>query len=720
MDRGVDLTFPGAPEHVNSKEVSAGFFGTLGVELPLGREFSSEEDRQGGAAVAIISDRLWKNRFEGSRDVLGKYVTLDGVDYTVVGVLPQGFSFGYQYADVLTPLGRSDPVILNDRAAHEGIFCLARLEPDVSVTQGQAEMSTIQNGLDQLYRDANRDLGIYIEPLKQVVVGDAGRMLLLLLGAVGFVLLIACANVANLLLARSAARAREFAVRSALGASRARMVRQLLTESVLLSLSGAVLGLLIAVFGVKSVLAAVPESLPRSENIGVNAPVLLFTLGASIAVGILFGLAPALKSWNADPQGSLKEGGRGSTSAHHRAQSGLVIVQMALTLVLLVGAGLLFQTIRHLWDVNPGFDTQRLLTFKVGVSHSLTKTASSTRIAYQQLIERIRQIPGVQAADFTDTVPLSGQGGAMPFWIGSQKPASLQGAPRLAMFLTGPDYLRTMGIPLLRGRFFTSEDTAKSPCVMVIDSVFAHNYFSERDPLDQTLSVGFSPVGPCRIVGVVGHVKQWALDDASTYIQNLAYFPLYQDPDQWVPLNYPSTTIVVRTSLDPATVVPSIKKAIYVGGSDQPVYNIRTMQQIVSESMSSQRFPMILLGTFAGLALLLASIGIYGVISYSVTQRVHEIGIRMALGAAKRDVFRMVVGQGLSLALTGLAIGVVAALILTRLLSSFSLLLYGVGASDPVTFITVSVMLIFVAGVACYIPTRRAMRIDPMVALRYE
>jgi predicted permease len=720
MDQGVDLTAPGAPEHVNGKEISAGFFGTLGVELPLGREFSSEEDRQGGTAVAIISDRVWKNRFEGSRDVLGKYVTLDGVEYRVVGVLPPGFSLGHQYADVFMPLGRSDPLILNDRAAHDGIFCIARLQPGVTLSQGQAEMSTIQNGLDQLYRDANRDLGIYIEPLKQVVVGDAGTMLLLLLGAVGFVLLIACANVANLLLARSAARAREFAVRSALGASRARMVRQLLTESVLLSLAGAVLGLLIAVFGVKSLLAAVPESFPRSENIGVNAPVLLFTLGASIAVGILFGLAPALKSWNADPQGSLKEGGRGSTSAHHRAQSGLVIVQMALTLVLLVGAGLLFQTIRHLWDVNPGFDTQHLITFKVGVSHSLTKTASSTRIAYQQLIERIRQIPGVLAADFTDTVPLSGQGGTMPFWIGSQKPASLQGAPRLAMFLTGPDYLRTMGIPLLRGRFFTSEDTTKSPCVMVIDSVFAHNYFSDRNPLDQTLSAGFSPVGPCRIVGVVGHVKQWALDDSSTYIQNLAYFPLYQDPDQWVPLNYPGTTIVVRTPLEPVTVIPAIKAAVYGAGSDQPVYSVRTMQQIVSESMSEQRFPMIVLGTFAGLALLLASIGIYGVISYSVTQRVHEIGIRMALGADKRHVFRMVVGQGLALALVGLAIGVVAALILTRLLSSFSLLLYGVGASDPLTFTIVSVMLILVAVLACYIPARRAMRVDPMVALRYE
>ncbi|PYT82748.1 MAG: ABC transporter permease, partial [Acidobacteria bacterium] len=720
---GVDFAGPGTPEHLNGKEISSGLFSTLGTELTLGREVSPEEDRHGGTPVVIISNRLWKNRFDGSPKALGKSLTLDGVNYTIVGVTPFGVTaLGFRLeddADVYTPLGQSDPLILNDRAAHNGIYALARLAPGVTLAQAQAEISTIQNGLDHLYPDANRDLGIYIEPLKQFVVGDAGKMLLLLSGAVGLVLLIACANVANLLFARAAARVREFAVRSALGANRARLVRQLLTESVLLSLLGAGLGLLFAILGVKSVPAAVSENLPRSENIAVNGFVLLLTLCASIAVGILFGLAPALKSWNSDPQASLKEGGRGSTVAHHRTQSILVIVQMALTLVLLVGAGLLFRTLRHLSDVNPGFDIQHIMTFKVGVSHSLTKTAPSTRTAYQQLIERIRQIPGVQGADFTGSVPLNG-GWIMPFWIGSQKPASLQGAPRLVMFLTGPDYLRTMGIPLLRGRFFSPEDTTSSPCVMVIDSVLAGIYFPDSDPLGQTLSAGFSPVGPCRIVGMVGHVKQWALNDSSTDIQTQAYFPLYQDPDQWVPLNYPNMTIVVRTPLDVASVMPAIKSAVYGAGSDQPIFNVETMQQIVSESMSSQRFPMILLGAFAALALLLASVGIYGVISYSVAQRIHEIGIRMALGAHKRDVFRMVVGQGLALALAGLAIGVVAALILTRVLSSFSLLLYGVGASDPVTFITVSVMLLFVTVVACYIPTRRAMRVDAMVALRYE
>jgi len=720
---GVDFVGPGTPLHLNGKEISSGLFSTLGTELTLGREFSPEEDRFGGNPVAIITSRLWRNRFEGSPKALGKSLTLRGVDYTIIGVTPFGVTtLGSPLqddADVYTPLGQSDPLILNDRAAHTGIYALARLAPGVTLAQAQADISTIQNGLDHLYPDANRDLGIYIEPLKQFVVGDAGKMLLLLSGAVGLVLLIACANVANLLFARSAARTQEFAVRSALGANSTRLVRQLLTESVLLSLLGAGLGLLFAIMGVKWVAAAVSENLPRSENIAVNGPVLLLTLCASIAVGILFGLAPAMKSWNSDPQASLKEGGRRSTVAHHRTQSILVVVQMALTLVLLVGAGLLFRTIRHLSDVNPGFDTHHILTFKVGVSHSLTKTAASTRTAYQQLIERIRQIPGVQGADFTGSVPLNG-GGTMPFWIGSEKPASLQGAPRLVMFLTGPDYLRAMGIPLLRGRFFSREDTTNSPCVMVIDSILADRYFPDSDPLGQTLSAGFSPVGPCRIVGMVGHVKQWTLNDSGTDIQSQAYFPLYQDPDQWVPVNYPDMTIVVRTPLDVASVMPAIKSAVYGTASDQPIFNVETMQQIVSESMSSQRFPMILLGAFAALALVLASVGIYGVISYSVAQRIHEIGIRMALGAHKRDVFRMVVGQGLALALAGLAIGVVAALILTRVLSSFSLLLYGVGTSDPVTFITVSVMLLFVAVVACYIPTRRAMRVDPMVALRYE
>jgi predicted permease len=723
-EKGVDATGSGASAHLNGREISSGLFNMLGTKLILGREFSPQEDRFGGTPVVVISDRLWSNRFDRSPEVLGRLLTLDGRDYTIVGVSPFGITALYlpreDDADVYMPLGQGDPLTLGDRAAHSGIYALARLAPQVTLKQAQAEISAIQNGLDQLYPDANRDLGTYIEPLKQFVVADTGKMLLLLLGAVGFVLLIACANVAGLLIARSATRMREFAVRSALGASRVRLVRQLLTESVLLSLFGACLGCFVATLGVKLILARVSGDLPRTENIGLNSSVLMFTLGSSIAVGILFGLAPLLKIWNSDPQGFLKEGGRGSTTVHHRAQSGLVVVQIALTLVLLVGAGLLFRTMRRLWEVNPGFETQRVVAFKVGVSHAHTKTASGTRIAYQQLIDRIRQVPGVEAADFTSSVPLGDGVWTLPFWIGSQKPTSLQGAPRLVMFLTGPDYFRTMGIPLIRGRFFTENDTTNSPCVMIIDSFFARKYFNDADPLTQTLSAGFSPMGPCRIVGVVGHIRDASLQDDNTLPQVQAYLPLYQDPDKWVPVNYPDAKIVVRTSLATAVVMPSIKEIVYAGGDDQPLYDIHPIKEIISESMSPQRFLMILLGAFAGLALLMAGVGIYGMISYSVTQRVHEIGIRMALGASKRDILTMVVGQGVTMACAGLVVGVVGSLVLARLLSSFTQLLYGVGAHDPLTLISISAGLILLVVMACYMPARRAMKVDPMVALRYE
>jgi predicted permease len=717
-----DLTSPGTPEHALGENVSANFFTTLGVQLALGRNFSQQEDQRGGAPVVIVSNRLWKNRLSGSAQELGKPVTLNGVDYTIVGVLPPGFRFGDDEVDVYTPLGQGDPLMLDPRGA-PAILSIARLKPGVSIAQAQAEMSAIQARLQQLYPAANRGLGTDVVPLKQMMVGDVSGTLLLLLGAVGLVLLIACANIANLLLARSAARTREFAIRSALGASRTRVARQLLTESTLLSVTGASLGLAIAKWGVAPVLAAVPGSLPRSENIGINASVLLFTLGVSIAVGIVFGLAPALKTTKTDLHTSLKEGGRGTTSAHHRVQNSLVTVQIALTLVLLVGAGLLFRTIRHMWDSNTGFDTQHVIAFKVSLSPSLTKSAASMRAAYRQLLKRVGMIPGVQAADFTYIVPLVGEDNVAPFWIGSQKPALVQAAPRMMVFDTGPDYLRAMGIPLVRGRFFTQEDTTKSPCVAAIDTVFANTYFRGQDPLGQGLNFGWTPPsGPCRIVGVVGHVKQWGLGDESSFTQAQAYYPLYQIPDEWVigSQGFPTTAILVRTSLPAAALIPAVKNVVYEIGKDQPVYDVRTMQDIASESMSSQRFPMILLEVFAGLALLLASIGIYGVISYSVSQRVHEIGIRMALGAERRDVFRMIIGQGLRLALAGLAMGIAAAAILTRLLSSFTNLLYGVRAGDPATFVGVAVMLALVALAACYIPARRAMRVEPMEALRYE
>jgi predicted permease len=719
-----NLTAPGIPEHVNGKEVTSGFFATLGAKLALGREFLPEEDRPQGAPAAIISDRLWKDRFASSPQALGKTVILDGVETTIIGILPPEFRFLWSDTDVdvYTPLGQSEPLFYNDRTIH-GIAGIARLRSDVSAGQAQADLAAIQQNLDRLYPVTDRNLGINIVPLKQEIVGDVGGTLRFLWGAVGIVLLIACTNVANLLLARSAARSREFAIRAALGANRARVVRQLLTESVILALTGGIFGIIVAKLGVSLVLATVADSLPRTENIEVNVPALLFAFGVSLAVGILFGLAPALKGSRADLQSSLKAGERGSVNrgsgrTHSRAQGGLVIIQMALTLVLLVGAGLLLRTIRHLWSVNPGFNSQNVITFKVGLSPSLTKTASSTRTAYRQLLERIRQIPGVQAADFTNIVPLSEHDNGGPFWIGSQQSTSMQDAPHALYFETGPDYLKAMQIPLLRGRFFTSADSHDSEPVVVINSVLAQSYFPGKDPVGQAITVAHWRTA--RVIGVVGHVQHWGLDDPGTYNPSQIYISFYQLSDQWVPTFAKELSIAVRTPLDVAAVMPAIKNVVYGAGKDQPVYDVRTMQQIVSNSMASQRLPLILLGVFAVLALVLASVGIYGAISYSVTLRVQEIGIRMALGAGKRNIFRMVIGHGLRLAVAGLLIGAASTLLLARIISSFSRLLYGVGASDPLTFIAVSILLMSISFLACYFPAARAASTDPMRALRTD
>jgi predicted permease len=714
--QGYDLTNPGSPEHLNGWLVSSGFFQTLGVDPILGREFSPDEDRHGGAPVALISDRVWKDRFAHSQTVLGKNLTLNGASYTIVGVLPSGINFGGT-VDVYKPIRQGDPLLVNDRRTHDFV-AIARLQPATSITQAQADVSAIQKNLDDLYPKFDQGLGTGVVPLKEALVGDVSGTLLMLLGSVGLVLLIACANVASLLLARAASREREFAVRTALGATRARIVLQLLTESVLLSLAGGGLGLAIAKWGVDPVLAAVPSELPRAGNIGLNPAVLLFTFATSIAVGIVFGLMPALKIWNANQQPSLKKGGHGSTNMHHGAQRSLVIIQTALTLVLLVGAGLLFRTMHHLWNVSPGFEARQLITFKVGLSPDLTKTPQTMRVAYQQLIERIQAVPGVQSADLTTLLPLSGRDNGVPFWIGPEEPRSIAEAPRAVTYSVGPDYFRTMEIPMLRGRSFTSADTLQSEQVGIIDSALAEKYFPGKDPVGQRFT--FARVGSFRIIGVVEHVKHWGLGDTSGHTQVEIYTSFYQLSDQWLPVMSNEASVLVRTRLDIATLIPAIKTAVYGAGSQQPIYDIQTMEQSVSASMSAQRFPMILLGAFAGLALLLASVGIYGVISYSVAQRVHEIGIRMALGAEKRNIFRMVIGQGLRLALFGLAIGTITALILARLLSSFSQLLYGVGVNDPLTFVAVSLVLAAVAILACFIPAHRATHVDPMVALRHD
>jgi predicted permease len=717
--RARDLTNPGAPAHLDGREISAGFFSTLGVNLSLGREFSSEEDRRGGGPVVIISNRLWQDRFGGSPDALGRSLTMDGIDHTIVGVLPSGDEFrGSGEADVYTPFGQGNAKATTDRAILPGFLCVARLKPGVTIDQARSEMATIQNSLNQLYPSIKQGLGANVVPLKEIILGNAGQTLLLLMGAVGLVLLIACANIANLLLARAEARSAEFAIRMALGASRMHLASQLITESLLISVGGGVLGLAMAKWAViPSLLTAVPASLPRSTNIGVNTLVLLFTFGLTIVVGILSGLAPLMKSSNPDLQSSLKEGGRGVSKGRHNVQRSLVITQMAVTLVLLTGAMLLFRTVRHLWAVDPGFNSQGLITFKVGISPAMKKTASSWRTAYQQLTERIQQIPGVQAADFTYLVPQTLQANTVPFWVGPgpREPTSTEGASYLQLHWAGPEYLKTMEIPLLRGRFLTPEDTLQSEPVIVIDSILAQTYFPDKDPVGQTITIRIW--GPVRVVGVVGHVR---LADDENRTRNQAYASAYQLWDDWVPVLYPGLTMVVRAKVDGAALLPAIKDVVYGVGDNQPVYDIRTMQEILSESITWQRFNMFLLGAFALLALILAAVGIYGVITYMTTERTHEIGVRMALGADRWTILRMVMGGGLRLALIGIAIGVAAALILGRILSNFSSFLYGVQPWDPLTLIAISLVLIGTTLLACYLPARRAAGIDPMIALRHQ
>ncbi len=712
-----DLTAPGAAEHLSGMQASAGFFATLGVKPALGRDFSPQEDSDSGTPVVIISDHLWKSRFGGSPDVLGKSMTLTGVDYTIIGVLPPQFRFEEHQADVYAPIGQRGPLLNNDRSIHN-VIGIARLWPGVSPSQAQAELNTIQDSIDRQYSAVDRGMGVLVEPVKQVVVGDVRPTILILTGAVAIVLLIACANVANLLLARSTARVREFAIRSALGASRARMVRQLITEATLLSLTGAALGLLIAKFGVKAALAIFAQDLPRSEHVGLHLAALVFTIVTAMAAGILFGLVPALKSSNVDVAGALKDRERGFSGGYHRMQSILVVAQMALTLVLLASAGLLFRTIQRLWTVNPGFEAQRVLTFKVGLSPAVIKTPADTRRAYQQLMQRVREIPGVEAADITCLLPFSQQDNSGPFWFGSQPPVSMAEAPRAIYYFTGPDYLKTMQIPLLHGRYFTAQDNMASEPVVVVDSVFAHKYFPGQDAVGQSVTVAHWHTA--RIVGVVGEVKHWGLGYSKPWTHPAIYGSFYQLDDQWVPAFRDSMSVAVRTPLDTATIMPAIKAAIYGAANDEPVYAVRTMQEYISESLTRQRFPMLLLATFAAIALVLASVGVYGVISYWASQRVHEIGTRMALGAEKGNILRLVVGHAVRMAAVAIVIGGAATLLVTRLLSSFSSLLYGVTANDPVTFLCVAVILGGVAILACYLPARRAASVDPMQALRTE
>ena len=715
-----NLTGAGEAEHIRGEMISADFFSTLRLQPVIGRWFTSQEDQLGGAPVAVISAGLWARKFTARPDIVGRSVELNGTDYTIVGVVPARFHLQMQNfpldIGVYIPIGQWNDVTFHDRSSGLGTKAIGRLKPGVTLEQAYADMDSVATQLAEAYPVADRDSGVTLMSLKESIVGDARPFLLLLLAAVGFVLLIACVNVANLFLARSTSRTREFAIRSALGAGRHRVLRQLLTESALLAVAGGALGLLLAEWGMQGVLTLVSDSLPRAAEVTLDGRVLLFTVAISLLSGILFGLAPALKTSQLNVQATLREGGRGS-SGRHRVQGIFVATEMGMAVVLLIGAGLMLRTLSSLWNVSPGFDPHHVLTFNVGLPPATeTRPTASIRSSFVQLHDRLAAIPGVQSVSLLRGAIPMGSDSEDPFWIeGRPKPLSDNDKYWSIWSEVEPDYLHVMGIQLIRGRFFTNADIESAPHVAVIDEDFAEKYFPREDPLGKVFTDDY--VGPTQIVGVVRHVNQWGLEEKLAMRAEF-YLPFRQIPDKYMTRAVRSTTVVLRSTGDPLALANTIRHEIQQMNSEQVMFEPKSMDDIVyNQSVMAQRFSMILLAVFAAVALMLASVGIYGVVSYIVGQRTQEIGIRIALGARPVQVMRWIMREGARMALIGVAFGLAAALALTRLMAS---LLYGVSTTDPLTFAGVAILLMGVALVACYVPAWRAMRVDPIVALRHE
>jgi predicted permease len=717
-----NLTGAGEPERVRTEMISADFFSILGVTPLMGRAFTAQDDHAGAAPVVILSEGFWKRKLGGSTQTLGQPLTLNGTPYTVVGIIRASFFFmgsNFRLSDAYVPIGQwTDPTFLHRRVGM-GMNAVARLKPGATLTQARSDLDNVARALAKAYPEADKDSGITLVPLKQDMVGDVAPLLYVLLGAVGLVLLIACVNLANLLLARSTGRTREFAIRAALGASRRRVAQQLLTESVLLAVTGGTLGFLLAAWGTRVAIRLLPQALPRSEQVGLDWHVLLFTLGLSLFAGILFGLAPALKAFQPNLQETLREGGRGSSGARHRLQGAFVVAETALALVLLVGATLMIRSLACLWAVDPGFNPHQLISFSIAYPPEMMKASPDVlRNRSLQLDAALEAIPGVESVSaMGGSLPMQGDS-ELPFWLeGQPAPASDSEMNWALFYLVEPGYLNAMQIPLQRGRFLNAQDTLHSPPVIVIDENLARKFFPGQNPIGKRLNLGLLGV-LAEIVGVTGHVKHFGLDnDAHATIQAQFYFPLMQVPDKFMPLLSKGVEFVMRTRVPPETLLGAIRHTVGQSNSQQVVYGVETMDETIARSLAARRFAMDLLGVFAALALLLACVGIYGVISYLASQRMHEIGIRIALGAQRANVLRLVIGEGTRMALVGVALGTAAALGLTRLMANQ---LFGVSAHDPLTFVGMALLLTIVAIGACYLPARRAMRTDPMAALRQE
>jgi predicted permease len=718
------LTNLGEAEQIQGQYVTSDFFSILGVKPVIGRSFVSADDQRGAAPVAMISAGFWKRKLSGAPDVVGKNLTLDGKAYTVIGVIPSDFDLmlgNFTAGDVYAPVVQWTNDLLFNRGAGLGFHGIGRLKPQTSLGQARADFAGVTQNLAAAYPEVNKGISASLIPFKQRMLGDVQPILLVLFCAVGFVLLIACANIANLLLARASGRAREFAVRSALGAGKSRLVRQLLTESVLLGIVGGMLGLILAAWGTHTALKALPATLPRAGEVGIDLRVLVFSGSIALLAGILFGLAPALKISRTNAQDNLKEGGRGASGARKGAHGVLVVVEMALALVLLVGAGLTLRTLVQLWNVDPGFNSRNVMFFGFSLSPSTLMTSpAAIRAGFRTAEESIAATAGVQAASMSwGAFPMSGDDEWL-FWLdGRPKPTTRTEMNWVIDYVVDPDYLKIMQTPLRSGRFFAAQDNENAPKVVVVDEVLARKYFGNENPIGKRLflEIGQSEF-PAEIVGVAGHVKQWGLDtDDTESLRAQLYFPFMQLPDATMALAPMGMGAVVRSKGPQPGLFDAIRHSVQQVNSEQVVAGAQTMDEIISSSIASRRFSMILLGSFAGLALLLSSLGIYGVVSYLVGQQTREFGIRIALGAQPGDVMRLVLGDGAKMALLGVGLGLAAAFGLTRLMAN---MLFGVSALDPLTFACVAIVLTAVALVACYIPARRAMRVDPMVALRYE
>jgi putative ABC transport system permease protein len=704
----LNLTGTGEPERLQGAVVTTNLFQLLGVQPMAGRPFLQEEEDPASQRAVIISDGLWQRRFGSDTSLVGKMLTLNGNQHVVVGIMPPGFDLQFPISreiDLWTPMRINAPEA--NRQSHY-LYVLGRLKRDVTPEQAKESMTVLAGQLEQQYPKTNADRGANVIPLHRQVVGEVRTHIQVLFAAVGFVLLIACANVANLLLARVAARHKEIAIRTALGASRLRLVRQLLTESLLLSVLGGALGLLLAFWGIDSLRALAPPDVPRLGEIGLHWPVFNWTLGVAIITGVLFGLAPSLAASKSDLNESLKESGR-STAAPGRARMRnlLVVAEVALALVLLIGAGLMIRSFIRLQHVNPGFDPNHLLTMNVLLPAQKYRDKAISNF-FDRLFERIRGVPGVEGVGGIDPLPLSNSNATTGFLIEGGPALALADRPEVGERTVTPGYFGAMRIPLHRGREFNSQDRDDTPRVVVVNEALARRFWPGEEAIGKR--IGFKAADPQvwhEIIGVVGDVKHSSLTiDPKPEV----YFAYQQYPDRFM-------SLVVRASSEPSALATSIRDQILAVDPSQPVFDIKTMDERVSKSVAPTRFVMMMLGIFAALALILAAVGIYGVISYSVTQRTHEIGIRMALGAEARDVMRMVVRQGMTLALTGVVVGLVGAFALTRLMSG---LLFGVSSTDTLTFGVISLLLTGVALAACFVPARRATRVDAMIALRYE